>query len=144
MPKPSGRLPRDRARIPRATRLAAGVVLAIGVVGLSALVVPAPRAAEADEPRVCGRKDDPCPLQKWMRANMRAAMAANDLPGLARAFDAMASASPDPSWTWSAIAAGGASAARGGDLPRVKLACTTCHASYETPYRARFRLKPAP
>lgn len=71
-------------------------------------------------------------------------MAANDRPGLARAFDAIAPASPDPAWTWAAIARRGAAAARGGDAEAVKDACRSCHDAYETAYRAKFRLNPAP
>ena len=98
----------------------------------------------ADPAAACGSKENPCPLQKWMRANMGAALAANDLASLAQSLDKIASASPDASWTWTAIAKKGAQAARGGDLKAVKAACKSCHDAYKEPYKATYRTKPAP
>jgi hypothetical protein len=113
--------------------LLAGVIM--GAASLAAL----PSTATADG--ACGTKDNPCPLQKWMRANMGPAMAANDLPALAKALDHAAGFSPDPSWTWNKMAKDGAAAAQKGDLAAVKASCKTCHDAYKDKYKTQFREK---
>lgn len=114
--------------------LLAGVVLAAA--GVAAL--PAPATADT---AACGSKDNPCPLQKWMRANMGPALAANDMPALAKALDQSASYSPDASWTWAKMAKDGADAARKGDVAGAKAACKSCHDAYKDKYKAQFRAK---
>ncbi len=120
------------------------VVLVAGVVlGSAALAGAAPTSALADD-ATCGTKENPCPLQKWMRANMGAAMAAGDLPTLAKSLDKAATMSPDPSWTWAAIAKTGADAARKGDTAGAKASCKSCHDAYKDKYKAQFRTKAVP
>src|SRR5512135_1592961 len=80
------------------------------------------RLAHADDAS-CGSKENPCPLQKWMRQNMAPALAAGDNAGLAGAFDKVAANSPDASWaTWSQFAKRGSDAAKKGDTAGAKAA----------------------
>ncbi len=116
----------------------AGVVL--GAVAIGA----APSIATADD-AACGSKDNPCPLQKWMRANLGAPSAGGDTAGLAKGFDKLATTSPDPTWsTWSTIAKQGSDAAKKGDLVGAKAACKACHDAYKDKYKAQYRTRPAP
>ena len=79
-----------------------------GVVLASAALAGAPSSASADD-AACGAKENPCPLQKWMRANMGAALAAGDLPSLAKSLDKAGTLAPDASWaTWGSFAKAGA------------------------------------
>jgi hypothetical protein len=114
----------------------AGVILGAA----SFAVLPATAAADA---AACGSKENPCPLQKWMRANMGTAMASNDMPALAKALEHAAGFAPDPSWTWSKIAKDGAAAAQKGDTAAVKASCKSCHDAYKDKYKAQFRDRPA-
>ena len=118
--------------------LVAGVVFGAAVVG--ALPMTATKASADDA--ACGTKDNPCPLQKWMRSNMGPALANNDMPGLAKALDHAAGLAPDASWTWAKIAKDGAEAARKGDVGGAKSACKSCHDAYKDKYKAEFRARP--
>ncbi len=112
-------------------------MLMVGAASMGAL----PSAASADSAPACGTKDNPCPLQKWMRANMGPALASADLATLAKSLDKAATFSPDPSWDWSKIAKDGADAARKGDLAATKASCKTCHDKYKDSYKSKFRTK---
>src|SRR5579885_2282746 len=99
-----------------------------GVVFGAAALALVPSVAVADN--MCGGKENPCPLQKWMRQNMAPANASGDMPALAAAFDKAATFAPDPSWNgkdaktnWDAIAKAGAAAARANDVAGAKAAC---------------------
>jgi hypothetical protein len=116
-------------------------VLLAGVVGAAALA-SLPAIASADD--ACGSKDNPCPLQKWMRANMGPALANGDMPGLAKALDQAVAFSPDPSWAWAKIAKDGADAARKGDAAGAKASCKACHDAHKDKYKAQFRTKAVP
>ena len=63
------------------SRFLAGVVLLAAGFALTL-----PTLASADG-AACGTKENPCPLQKWMRANMGAPMAASDMATLAKSLD---------------------------------------------------------
>ena len=100
--------------------------------------------ARADDAS-CGSKENPCPLQKWMRQNMAPALAAGDNAGLATALDKVAANSPDASWaTWSQFAKQGADAAKKGDTAGAKAACKSCHDAYKDKYKAQYRMKAPP
>jgi hypothetical protein len=118
------------------------VLLAAVVLGSGALAL-VPAVATADD-AACGSKDNPCPLQKWMRANMGPASANGDLPALAKALDSAGGFSPDSTWTWAKISKDGADAARKGDLATAKAACKTCHDAYKDKYKSQFRTKAVP
>ena len=93
----------------------------------------------------CGSKENPCPLQKWMRQNMAPALAAGDNAGLAAALDKVATISPDASWaTWGTYSKQGSDAAKKGDLVSAKAACKGCHDAYKDKYKAQYRTKAPP
>ena len=121
------------------------LVLAVpmfAAVTLGATTIPM-KAAFADD--ACGTKENPCPLQKWMRQNMAPALAAGDNAGLAAALDKVAATSPDASWaTWSTLAKQGSDAAKKGDLASAKAACKSCHDAYKDKYKAQYRTKSPP
>ncbi|HEX7663559.1 MAG TPA: hypothetical protein VF407_03570 [Polyangiaceae bacterium] len=112
-------------------------------IALAAAAPFVPRVAHADD--ACGTKENPCPLQKWMRQNMAPAMAAGDNAGLAAALDKVAATNPDASWsTWSSISKQGADAARKGDTAGVKASCKGCHDAYKDKYKTQYRMKAPP
>lgn len=125
------------ARIARTTgllsRWGGGIVLS-AILGAS-LAAFAPSVASADAPAECGSKDNPCPLQKWMRANLGTALAANDSAALAANLNKVANASPDATWNWKKIASDGAAAAGRGDIAGAKAACKSCHDAYKDQYK---------
>jgi len=116
-------------------------LLAAAVVGAVTLGAVPSSALAGDAAATCGTKENPCPLQKWMKGNMGVALAGNDLPALAKALDKAATLSPDPSWEWASIAKTGAEAARKGDIAGAKASCKTCHDKYKDPYKSQFRTK---
>jgi hypothetical protein len=120
-----------------------GVVAAVAIGG--ALVIIAPSNAMADGAAgECGSKENPCPLQKWMRANLATALASGDTAALASNLKKVAATSPDKAWTWSKLATDGADAAAKGDLAGAKASCKTCHDAYKDQYKAKFRTKAPP
>jgi cytochrome c553 len=110
------------------------------------VLAAAPRSAEAVDAGVtlsCGTTDVPCPLQKWMRANMGAPLAAGDTDSLGKAFDRVPTFSPDASWAaWAQSASAGSTAARNKDMAGVKAACKSCHDAFKDKYKAQFRTRP--
>ena len=118
------------------------------LVGAAALAAAPP--ASADD-ATCGSKENPCPLQKWMRQNMAPANSSGDMAALATDFDRVAKLSPDPKWNgsdakanWDAIAKGGQAAAKANDAAAVKAACKSCHDAFKDKYKAQFRTKAVP
>lgn len=105
-----------------------------------------PRSAAADDAGVtlsCGTSDAPCPLQKWMRANMGTPLAAGDTDALGKALDHIATLSPDASWTaWAQSASAGSLAAKSKDMAGVKASCKSCHDAFKDKYKAQFRARP--
>lgn len=121
--------------------LLAAPLAAAFTLGAMSVHVSVARADDAS----CGSKENPCPLQKWMRQNMAPALAAGDNAGLAAALDKVAANSPDASWTtWSQLAKQGADAAKKGDTAGAKASCKSCHDAYKDKYKAQYRTKPAP
>ncbi len=90
----------------------------------------------------CGTKLNPCPLQRWMRANIAPAITANDTQALARALDRAAAFSPDGSWRWSEIAKTGAEFARQGDMSAARQSCKGCHELYKPSWKSNYRSRP--
>jgi hypothetical protein len=114
----------------------------VAAVTLSATTLQT-KVAFADD--ACGTKENPCPLQKWMRQNMAPAVAAGDNAGLAAALDKVAKISPDASWsTWGTLSKQGSDAAKKGDLAGAKASCKGCHDAYKDKYKAQYRTKTAP
>jgi hypothetical protein len=122
--------------------------LVAGVMLGAAAIAAAPTASADD---ACGTKENPCPLQKWMRQNMAAANASGDMGALAADFDKVAKISPDPKWNgadpkanWDAIAKAGQTAAKANDAAAVKAVCKACHDTFKDKYKAQFRTKAVP
>ncbi len=103
---------------------------------------PPPVVVAPPPAKDCGDKNTPCPLQRWMRANMAPALAAMDAPALARALDRTASFSPDASWTWAAMSKTAADAARRGDVAEARKSCQACHNAYKEKWKASYRKRP--
>ncbi len=129
-------------------RIAFGLIA--GIVLGTAAIAAAPMPAQADD-ATCGTKENPCPLQKWMRQNMASAMSSGDMTALGAAFDKVAKIAPDPKWngsdakaSWDAIAKAGQAAAKANDAAAVKATCKTCHDAFKDKYKATYRMKPAP
>jgi hypothetical protein len=121
-----------------------------GVLLSAAGMAAAPSMASADATS-CGSKENPCPLQGWMRKTMAASNSAGDMASLEAQFRKVASMAPDKSWTgadpkahWDAIANAGAAAAKANDAAGVKQACKACHDAYKDKYKQQFRLRPVP
>jgi hypothetical protein len=113
---------------------------------LSLLVaVPGCKKEEDDGPpnATCGKKPLPdCPLQKWMKENMKPAYDQKDLPRLATALDQVAAHEPSGFAGWSTTAKRGADAARKGDFAEVKGACKSCHDDLRSRFKKELRDKP--
>lgn len=114
----------------------------------AAAIAAAPAPASADD-AACGSKENPCPLQKWMRQNMAPAMASGDMAALGVAFDKAAKLSPDPKWNgadpkanWDAMSKAGTAATKANDAAAVKAACKGCHDVYKDKYKQQYRTKP--
>jgi hypothetical protein len=102
-----------------------------------------PAPAPAPAPAACGTMDTPCPLQKWMRANMGTPLAAGDMAALGTSLDHAAGLSPDATWTtWAQFAKQGSTAAAAKDLNGVKASCKSCHDAYKDKYKAQYRARP--
>jgi hypothetical protein len=115
--------------------------LSLGLGAMSALWA-SPAAADAAS---CGSKENPCPLQKWMQANIGSKMADGNLKAVAEGLDKAATLSPDPSWSeWATFAKAGADAARKGDTPGTKAACKNCHDKFKQQYKEKYRTRAVP
>lgn len=104
----------------------------------------APDAGADGEHAPCGSPGMPaCPLQAWMRANVAAPLAMNDLPALANGLERAAKLVPDATWSsWTETARAGAAAARKGDVAATRASCRACHGAWREAYRAKYRLRP--
>lgn len=124
----------------RAQCLSTSVLLVL--VAITTITIPTIASAEE---ATCGSKENPCPLQKWMRANVGAPMARGDLPVVASGLEKAAAFAPDPSWTeWASIAKEGAAAAKKGDVAATKATCKSCHDKFKAKYKENFRARPLP
>lgn len=111
---------------------------------------PAPKPATAPAPKrapkpagACGDKTNLCPLQKWMRANVATAVAADDTAKLAASLAKVATMAPDPSWTsWREMSEAAAEAAKRGDMKEARKSCRQCHGEYRDKWRASYRARP--
>jgi hypothetical protein len=92
----------------------------------------------------CGTRDNPCPLQHWMRLNMAPALASKDTKLLAAALDKTVSFSPDETSSWASLTMAAADAAKGGDLATARKSCQECHQAFKKVYIEKFRRRPIP
>ncbi len=135
----------------RATRFGAvgAVVAALSMSsGGESSARPAARTPEGTsiEQASCGMPGaPPCPLQKWMRANVAVPLAENNAAALAAGLQQTAALVPDPAWSsWVSMAKRGADAAKRGDIGAARASCKACHDAWRDAYRAKFRLQPVP
>ena len=77
-----------------------------------------------------------------MQSFMHAVLETAHTPGtLTSAFTRLAGMSPDPAWSWVAIATRGAELANAGNVPAAKGQCKACHDAYREPYGATHRAR---
>jgi hypothetical protein len=113
-------------------RLHISSVIVIGAAATLFSVVapasPAPEAApSAPSKEFACSKDKSCPMQKWMKANLGAALASEDFDGLAKGLEYVAGHAPAGYPEWKKIATQGAEAAKKKDMAGVKKSCDGCH-----------------
>ena len=93
----------------------------------------------------CGAKGQkPCPMQGWMKSVMGGASSSGDGEKLASALSTVASHPPPGFGGWSAIATGGATKAKAGDIDGAKATCKQCHDQYKEKYKSSMRDRPWP
>ena len=91
----------------------------------------------------CGKKPLPdCPLQKWMKENMKPALADEDKDKLAKAFETLAAHPPAGFTGWDTIAKTGAEAANKNDFATAKAQCKSCHDDLRSRFKKELRDKP--
>ena len=79
-----------------------------------------------------------------MKKNTATAMASEDNPALAEAFDKIVTFAPAGYTNWASISRDGAAAARAGNINAVKGACRGCHDQYRTKDRTDIRARALP
>ena len=90
----------------------------------------------------CGRPPlPPCPLQRWMDANLAPALRDGHLDRLVGPLKMVAAMAPEAFPRWEALALAGATAAASGDRQAVRNSCGACHDTYRTEYRATMRAR---
>lgn len=103
----------------------------------------APAAAPSGSARfACGSKEDPCPMQKWMKENIGKAKKAGEKDKVAADFKTISEHAPPGYDQWKSIAEEGIKASS--DLDKAGDVCKKCHDLYQTPYRNDLRDKPWP
>lgn len=90
----------------------------------------------------CGSKEDPCPMQKWMKENIGKAKKAGEKDQVAAHFKTISEHAPPGYDQWKSIAEEGIKASS--DLDKAGDVCKKCHDLYQTPYRNDLRDKPWP
>jgi hypothetical protein len=128
---------------------AVAAALDIGGSGADAAPPGAPsgeRSSISEGQAACGKPGaPPCPLQKWMRANVAGPLSANEMAALAVGLEKTAKLAPDPAWTtWATLAMSGAAAAKRGDIAGARASCKGCHDAWRDAYREKYRLRPIP
>ena len=101
--------------------------------------------SEDDTPAnaTCGKKPLPdCPLQKWMKENMKPAFDQHDMARLTQTFETVAAHPPAGFTGWDTIAKKGADAARQNDESTVKAQCKACHDEHRSRFKRELRDKP--
>jgi hypothetical protein len=118
-------------------------LLAAVFISVCALAPACSKDDEGPANATCGKKGLPdCPLQKWMKENMKPALDQGDTARLAQTFDQVAAHAPAGFNGWDTIAKKGADAARQGDVKTVKAECKACHDDLRSRFRKEIRDKP--
>ena len=106
-------------------------------VALALVVAAAAGGARAGEPAT--------PLGKWMKPNLGAPLAAEDLATLRKNLEFLATKTPSDDYPkWAEYSNAGARAAKKEDLKGVKATCKVCHEVYKERYKKEFAGKGFP
>src|SRR5262245_55001694 len=99
---------------------------------------PASTAAAAHDV-ACGSRENPCPMQRWMKTVMMPASTDRDPAKLSEALTYVAEHAPPGYTNWASIAGGAAAKAKAGDLDGAKTSCRECHDAYKDEYKKTMR-----
>lgn len=127
------------AAMPSATPETAATALATATTSDTA-----PAASASAVVTNCGSKQNPCPLQKWMKQHTQADLSAGDDTAIAADLEKIAAMAPPGYSRWSSISKDGATAARAGNTDAVKASCRGCHDAYKTKYKTEMRGRAVP
>jgi len=126
-------LPLDSGAVPSASASAAAAPSAS-----TPVVANAPGSAD------CGSRDNPCPLQKWMKEHTQPDLSAGDMSALAADLEKIATFAPPGFGKWVSISKDGAAAARAANTDAAKAACRGCHTEYKSKYKTEMRPRALP
>lgn len=119
------------------------------VLAVCALAVACSGPEAEPEPRPktnvgpCGAKGLPdCPMQAWMKANLRSPLLVGDLSRVSESLKLLASVAPKGYDAWSERALAGSSAAARGDVDGTRRACAACHDEDRERFRHEHRREP--
>ena len=107
---------------------------------LAAAATPPSASAEATAPGPCGEEGQPdCPLQAFMKREVKAALKAGEFEKAAAALEKVSGVAPKGYDEWSTMAKDAAKAANTKDADAIKKACKTCHDKYEDKFKEEHR-----
>jgi len=102
-------------------------------------------SASAGEPGPCGEKGQPdCPLQSFMKHEMKPALKGSEFDKLAAALEKVSKVPPQGYDDWTKIALSGVEAAKKQDAKAAKKACESCHDKYEDKFKEEHRTEKLP
>lgn len=117
----------------------------------SAAPAPQPEAAApaasapASDTGPCGEKGQPdCPLQGFMKSEVKPALKSSEFDKLAAALEKVSKAPPQGYDEWTKIALSGVEAAKKQDVKAAKEACESCHDKYEDKFKEEHRTEKLP
>jgi hypothetical protein len=90
----------------------------------------------------CGSKENPCPMQRWMKTVMAGAASSGEGDKLAQALTYVLKHPPPGYDKWPALSQAGIDKAKAGDVDGAKAACKQCHDLYKEDYKATMRDRP--
>ena len=129
-------------------RLHISSLIVIGAVAtLFASVAPAApveEAPSAPSKEFACSKDKSCPMQKWMRANMGAPVAAEDWAGIISGLKIIKANAPPGFPDWASDAAGCIAIAEKKDMAALKTACDTCHKTHKAKEKYKDEMRDTP
>lgn len=102
-------------------------------------------SASAGDPGPCGEKGQPdCPLQSFMKQEMKPALKGGEFEKLAAALEKVSKVPPQGYDEWTKIALSGVEAAKKQDEAAAKKVCKTCHDKYEDKFKEEHRTEKLP
>jgi len=102
-------------------------------------------SASAAAPGPCGEEGQPdCPLQSFMKKQVKPAFKAGEFDKLAAALEKVSKVPPQGYDEWTKIALSGVEAAKKKDGDTAKKVCKTCHDKYEDKFKAEHRTENLP